>query len=148
MDRSVPRRRGQDRQLDERTAARARGHVGGPHERGCRPDEPRGPARRRRRERRGRRGRRGIETGASRCPGTLGAAMTPLEKLVDELERSYNEALERQADPAVYNDHREAAAVGRRLKELEGPFRLAQQWRQARADLEAARGDAELAEMA
>ena len=26
------------------------------------------------------------------------------------LERSYNEALERQADPAVYNDHREAAA--------------------------------------
>ena len=73
--------------------------------------------------------------------------MTPLEKLVDELDRSYNEALERQADPAVYNDHREAAAVGRRLKELEGPYRLAQAWRQARADLDAARGDAELAEM-
>jgi peptide chain release factor 1 len=73
--------------------------------------------------------------------------MTPLEKLVDELDRSYNEALERQADPAVYNDHREAAAAGRRLKELEGPHRLAQAWRQARADLEAARGDAELAEM-
>jgi peptide chain release factor 1 len=73
--------------------------------------------------------------------------MTPLEKLVDELDRSYNEALERQADPAVYNDHREAAAVGRRLKELEGPHRLAQAWRQARADLDAARGDAELAEM-
>jgi len=73
--------------------------------------------------------------------------MTPLEKLVDELERSYNEALERQADPAVYNDHREAATVGRSLKELEGPFKLAQQWRQARADLEAARGDAELAAM-
>src|SRR5436309_2250284 len=32
--------------------------------------------------------------------------MTPLEKLVDELERSYNGALERQADPAVYNEHR------------------------------------------
>jgi peptide chain release factor 1 len=73
--------------------------------------------------------------------------MTPLEKLVEELERSYNEALERQADPAVYNDHREAAAVGRRVKELEGPYRLAQAWRQARADLEAARGDAELAVM-
>jgi peptide chain release factor 1 len=73
--------------------------------------------------------------------------MTPLEKLVDELERSYNEALERQADPAVYNDHREAAAVGRRLKELEGPHKLSQAWRQARADLEAARGDAELGEM-
>ena len=73
--------------------------------------------------------------------------MTPLEKLVEELERSYNEALERQADPAVYNDHREAAAVGRRLKQLEEPFKLAQAWRQARADLEAARGDAELSEM-
>jgi peptide chain release factor 1 len=73
--------------------------------------------------------------------------MTPLEKLVEELERSYNEALERQADPSVYNDHREAAAVGRRVKELEGPYRLAQAWRQARADLEAARGDAELAVM-
>src|SRR5207253_2805171 len=42
---------------------------------------------------------------------------------------------------------REAAVVGRRLKELEGPFKLAQQWRQARADLDAARADAELAEM-
>jgi len=73
--------------------------------------------------------------------------MTPLEKLVDELERSYNEALERQADPAVYNDHREAAAVGRRLKELEVPYKLAQAWRQAHADLDAARTDPELAEM-
>ena len=73
--------------------------------------------------------------------------MTPLERLVEELERSYNEALERQSDPAVYNDHREAAAVGRRVKELEGPYRLAEAWRQAQADLDAARGDAELAEM-
>jgi len=73
--------------------------------------------------------------------------MTPLEKLVEELERSYNETLERQSDPAVYNDHREAAAVGRRLKELEGPYKLAQAWRQAQADLDAARGDTELAEM-
>ncbi len=54
---------------------------------------------------------------------------------------------ERQSDPAVYNDHREAAAVGRRLKELEGSYKLAQQWRQAKADLEAARGDPELSEM-
>ena len=52
--------------------------------------------------------------------------MTPLEKLVEELERSYNETLERQSDPAVYNDHREAAAVGRRLKELEGPHKHAE----------------------
>jgi peptide chain release factor 1 len=33
------------------------------------------------------------------------------------------------------------------VKELEGSYRLAQAWRQARADLEAARADAELAEM-
>src|SRR5581483_5198323 len=105
-------------------------------------------ARRRARGRRRRAGRsddRGVV--ASQPPGTLGAAMTPLEKLVDELERSYNNALERQADPAVYNDHREAAAVGRRLKELEAPVKLAQAWRQARDDLAAARADAELAEM-
>jgi peptide chain release factor 1 len=73
--------------------------------------------------------------------------MAALDALVDELERSYTETLERQADPSVYNDHREAAAVGRRLKELEGPHKLAQAWRQAQADLEAARGDPELAEM-
>jgi peptide chain release factor 1 len=73
--------------------------------------------------------------------------MAAFDALVEELERSYTETLERQSDPAVYNDHREAAAVGRRLKELEGPYKLAQQWRQAKADLEAARADAELAEM-
>jgi len=44
--------------------------------------------------------------------------VTTIERLVDELERSYAEAQERMADPAVYNDHRQAADVGRRLKEL------------------------------
>jgi peptide chain release factor 1 len=72
--------------------------------------------------------------------------MTPFEKTVEELERAYTEAQERLADPSVYNDHREAAEVGRRVKELEEPYRLAQAWRQARADLDAARSDAELAE--
>jgi peptide chain release factor 1 len=71
-----------------------------------------------------------------------------IEQLVSELERSYADVEERLADPAVYNDHREAAEVGRRRKELEAPYRLAQEWRQARADLDAARGDAELAGMA
>src|SRR6188474_3895131 len=52
------------------------------------------------------------------------------------------------ADPAVYNDHRKAAETGRRLKELEGPKKLADAWRQASADLEAARNDPELAGMA
>jgi peptide chain release factor 1 len=73
--------------------------------------------------------------------------MAALDDLVTELDRSYTEAQERMSDPAVYNDHREAADVGRRLKELEGPWKLAQQWKQARADLEASRDDAELAEM-
>ena len=74
--------------------------------------------------------------------------MTAIERLVDELERSYAEVQERLADPAVYNDHRQAAAAGRRLKGLETPKRLADGWRQARADLDDARGDAELAGMA
>jgi peptide chain release factor 1 len=71
-----------------------------------------------------------------------------IERLVDELDRSYAEAQERMSDPAVYNDHRQAAEAGRRLKELETPKKLADEWRQAREDLDAARGDPELAEMA
>jgi peptide chain release factor 1 len=70
-----------------------------------------------------------------------------IEQLVDELERSYQEAQERLSDPAVYNDHREAAAAGRRLKELEGPHKLAQEWRQVHADLEEARSDGVLREL-
>src|SRR3954466_922562 len=70
-----------------------------------------------------------------------------MEQLLDELERNYHETQERMSDPAVYNDHREAAEVGRRLKELETPYKLAERWRSAAADLGAARSDAELAEM-
>src|SRR3954467_10635455 len=73
--------------------------------------------------------------------------MAALDDLVAELDRSYAEAQERMSDPSVYNDHREAADVGRRLKELEGPWKLAQQWKQAREDLDASRGDSELMEM-
>jgi peptide chain release factor 1 len=73
--------------------------------------------------------------------------MAALDDLIAELDRSYEEAQARLSDPAVYNDHREAADVGRRLKELEGPYKLAQQWKQAKDDLEAARADTELAEM-
>jgi peptide chain release factor 1 len=51
------------------------------------------------------------------------------------------------SDPSVYNDHREAAEVGRKLKELEGPYKLAQEWRGARDDLAAARDDADLKEL-
>ena len=73
--------------------------------------------------------------------------MADLRRLIEELERSYRELQERMSDPSVYNDHREAAEVGRRLKELEGPYRLAQDWREAQADLEAARGDDDLREL-
>jgi peptide chain release factor 1 len=73
--------------------------------------------------------------------------MAAIDDLVDELDRSYRETQERLSDPAVFNDHREAADVGRRLKELEGPYKLAQQWREANEDAEAARADADLREM-
>jgi peptide chain release factor 1 len=73
--------------------------------------------------------------------------MAGIDQLVEELERSYRETQERLSDPSVYNDHREAAEVGRRLKELEGPYKLAQEWRGARDDLEAARAEPELREL-
>jgi peptide chain release factor 1 len=70
-----------------------------------------------------------------------------VEQLVDELERTYQEAQERMSDPTVYNDRRQAADAGRRLKELEAPHRLAREWLQVREDLEAARGDGDLKEL-
>src|SRR5438094_1583596 len=70
-----------------------------------------------------------------------------IEPLLEEVERSYREAQERMSDPAVYNDHREAAGAGRRLKELDGPYRLAQRWRETRADLDDAREDGDLREL-
>jgi peptide chain release factor 1 len=73
--------------------------------------------------------------------------MAAIEDLVDELDRSYQETQERMSDPAVFNDHREAAEVGRRLKELEGPYRLAKEWREVSSDAEAARADADLREL-
>jgi peptide chain release factor 1 len=69
------------------------------------------------------------------------------DNLIAELERSYRETQERMSDPSVYNDHREAADVGRKLKELEGPYKLAQEWKSARDDLVAARADADLREL-
>jgi peptide chain release factor 1 len=69
------------------------------------------------------------------------------DNLIAELERSYLEVQERMSDPAVYNDRREAAEVGRKLKELEGPYKLAQEWKSARDDLSAAREDADLKEL-
>src|SRR5436305_10548839 len=73
--------------------------------------------------------------------------MAAFEELVDELERSFRETQERLSDPDVYNDHREAAAVGRRVKELEAPHKLAQEWSSIRDDLEAARADGDLREL-
>jgi peptide chain release factor 1 len=70
-----------------------------------------------------------------------------IQELVEDVERSYRETQERLSDPAVYNDHREAADVGRRLKELEGPYKLAQEWRAVTGDLDDARKESELREM-
>jgi peptide chain release factor 1 len=74
--------------------------------------------------------------------------MATIDKLVEELERSYADAQERMSDPAVFSDRNAAAGAGRRLKDLEEPYRLAQEWRQAAEDLEAARADPELADLA
>ena len=73
--------------------------------------------------------------------------MAQIDDLVTDLERSYVEAQERMSDPAVYNDRREAAEVGRRLKELESAHKLAQEWRSARSDLDAANEDGDLKEL-
>jgi peptide chain release factor 1 len=73
--------------------------------------------------------------------------MAGMEELIDELDRSYRETQERLSDPAVYNDHREAAEVGRKLKELETPHKLAEEWRTIHDDLAAAADDGELREL-
>ena len=73
--------------------------------------------------------------------------MAGIEDLVDELDRSYRETQERLSDPDVYNDHREAAEVGRKLKELETPHKLAEEWRTTRDDLTVAADDGELREL-
>jgi peptide chain release factor 1 len=73
--------------------------------------------------------------------------MAELEQTIEELERSHSEVQAQMSDPAVYNDHREAAELGRRLKELEEPIRLAREWRQTRADADAARADSDLREL-
>src|SRR5258705_11244646 len=66
---------------------------------------------------------------------------------IDELEASYREAQERMGESSVYNDHREAAEVGRRLKDLEPAYKLIQELRSTRDDLGAARDDADLKEL-
>jgi peptide chain release factor 1 len=73
--------------------------------------------------------------------------MAGMEELIDELDRSYRETQARLSDPAVYNDHREAADVGRKLKELEAPHKLAEEWRTIHDDLAAAADDGELREL-
>src|SRR6188768_1399509 len=85
----------------------------------------------------------------SRGAWNLGANLDSMaiQELVEEVERSYGETQERMSDPAVYNDHREAAEVGRRLKELEAANKLAQEWREVRDDLDAARSDGDLREL-
>src|SRR3972149_8221297 len=73
--------------------------------------------------------------------------MAAIERLVTELERSYAEGQERMSDPAVFSDRVSGAAAGRRLKELEGPHRLARDWREAVADVETAGSDPDLREL-
>ncbi len=71
-----------------------------------------------------------------------------LDQLIEELERTNDELQRKMADPAVYSDHREAADLGRRLKELEPAIKAARDWRSARTDLAEAKDDPELASLA
>ena len=73
--------------------------------------------------------------------------MAEFEALVSDLERSYRDLQERMSDPAVYNDRREAADVGRRLKDLEPAHRLAKEWRRVSGDLADASADGDLREL-
>jgi peptide chain release factor 1 len=77
----------------------------------------------------------------------LSSVTSTIDSLVEEVERSYADAQERMSDPAVFSDRQAAAEAGRRLKELEGAHKLAQDWRAAREDLEAARDDGELRDL-
>jgi peptide chain release factor 1 len=70
-----------------------------------------------------------------------------MDSLVEEVERSYADAQERMSDPAIFSDRQAAAEAGRRLKELEGAYKLAQEWTTTRDDLEAARNDGELRDL-
>jgi peptide chain release factor 1 len=70
-----------------------------------------------------------------------------IEHLVAEVERRYRELQEQLSDPSVYNDHHRAAEIGRAAKELEGPYKLTQEWRALRADLEDASNDGDLKEL-
>ena len=70
-----------------------------------------------------------------------------MDSLVEEVERSYADAQERMSDPAVFSDRQAAAEAGRRLKELEGAYKLAQEWTATRDDLQAARNDGELRDL-
>ena len=80
--------------------------------------------------------------GVTRCRGYPEPVMAAtIEALVEEVERSYQEAQERMSDPAVFSDRNAAAEAGRRLKELEGPHKLAREWRRVVADLADAEDD-------
>ena len=70
-----------------------------------------------------------------------------VESLIEELNRSYAEAQERMSDPAIFSDRQAAAEAGKRLKELEGAHKLAEDWTGIRDDLEAAKNDSELRDL-
>jgi peptide chain release factor 1 len=70
-----------------------------------------------------------------------------IEHLVSEVERKYRDLQEQLSDPSIYNDHHRAAEIGREAKELEGPYKLTQEWRALRADLADASNDPDLREL-
>ncbi|MGI9117150.1 MAG: peptide chain release factor 1 [Gaiellales bacterium] len=70
-----------------------------------------------------------------------------MERLVAQIERSFAEAEQELADPAVLGDHRRLAEVGRAHRRLQGANELARRWRAATATVadasEALEGEAD-----
>ena len=62
-----------------------------------------------------------------------------IEKLVEQIESRFSELSEQMSDPEVIADRERYAEVGRAYHGLEGPHRLATEWRRASSDAAGAR---------
>src|SRR5690349_413505 len=70
---------------------------------------------------------------AAGVPSTLAGGM--IESLVSQIEARFAELGRQMTDPEVINDRQRYAEVGREYARLEGPARLAEEWRRAADDV-------------
>src|SRR3712207_4126173 len=62
-----------------------------------------------------------------------------IESLVEQIEARYADVQAQMSDPEVIGDRRRLAEAGRAFRQLEGAYKLAQEWRRATDDLAGAR---------